>query len=79
MKFTKKQIGLMALLGHTTTIEQQMCFEGYEEAYWEQRANGIAAEKSFTKWLERAIMWKQQKARLASVMLTKRDYSSVDM
>ena len=79
MKFTKKQVSLMALLGHTTTIEQEMCFESFDEAYWEQRANGIACEKSFTKWLERAVIWKQEKARLAKVMLTKRDYSSVDM
>ena len=64
MKFTQKQIDLMEALGHMTDVQKVMCHESYEEAYWEQRANGIAAEKSFTKWLERAVIWRQQVARL---------------
>ena len=66
-KFTQKQVDLMEVLGYMTDMEKAICFEGYEEAYWEQRANGIDAEKSFTKWLERAIAWQQQVARLRKV------------
>ncbi len=76
MKFTKKQVDLMEALGHMSDMDKLMCYEGFEEAYWEQRANGIAADKNFTKWLERVILWKEQKARL---LLTKRNYSSVDI
>lgn len=79
MKFTKKQVDLMEALGHMSDMDKLMCYEGFEEAYWEQRANGIAAEKSFTKWLERLVIWKQQKERLAAMMLSKRNYSSVDI
>ena len=64
MKFTKKQVDLMEALGYMTDMQKLMCHEGFEEAYWEQRANGIAAEKSFTKWLERTLIWRQQVARL---------------
>lgn len=63
-KFTQKQVDLMEVLGHITDMDKEMCFEGYEEAYWEQRANGIQAEKSFTKWLERSVAWKGQRDRL---------------
>lgn len=63
-KFTRKQVDLMEVLGYLTDIDKQMCFEGYEEAYWEQRANGIAAEKNFTKWLERTLAWRAQRDRL---------------
>lgn len=69
-KFTQKQVDLMEQLGHMTDMDKEMCYEGYQEAYWEQRANGIPAEKSFTKWLERAIHWQQQKLRLAAKRLT---------
>ena len=64
MKFTKKQVDLMEVLGYMSDMDKLMCHEGFEEAYWEQRANGIAAEKSFTKWLERAVIWRQQVDRL---------------
>jgi hypothetical protein len=63
-KFTQKQVDLMEALGHMT--DKEMCYEGYQEAYWEQRANGIPAEKSFTKWLERGIVWKAQVQTLRS-------------
>ena len=46
-KFTRKQVDLMEALGYLTDIDKQMCFEGYEEAYWEQRANGIAREELY--------------------------------
>lgn len=69
MKFTKKQVDLMEALGHMTDMQKLMCFEGYEEAYWEQRANGIAAEKNFTKWLERTVIWRQQRDRLAGLRM----------
>lgn len=65
-KFTQKQVDLMEALGHMTDMDKEMCYEGYQEAYWEQRANGIPAEKSFTKWLERAIVWKAQVQMLRS-------------
>ena len=64
MKFTQKQIDLMEALGYMSDMDKLMCHESFEEAYWEQRANGIAAEKSFTKWLERTLIWRQQVARL---------------
>lgn len=64
MKFTKKQVDLMEALGYMSDMDKLMCHEGFEEAYWEQRANGIAAEKSFTKWLERTLIWRQQVDRL---------------
>lgn len=69
-KFTQKQVDLMEALGHKTDMDKEMCYEGFQEAYWEQRANGIPAEKSFTKWLERAIQWKAQKQRLLANRLT---------
>lgn len=64
MNFTQKQVDLMEALGYMSDMDKQMCHEGFEEAYWEQRANGIAAEKSFTKWLERTLTWRQQVDRL---------------
>ncbi len=64
MKFTKKQVDLMEVLGYKTDMQMIMCHESYEEAYWEQRANGIDAEKNFTKWLERCAAWRQQVDRL---------------
>lgn len=69
-KFTQKQVDLMEQLGHKTDMDKEMCFEAHQEAYWEQRANGIPAEKSFTKWLERCIIWQQQKQRLLANRLT---------
>jgi hypothetical protein len=64
MKFTKKQVDLMEALGHMTDMQKLMCHEGFQEAYWEQRANGIPAKNDFTEWLERTVIWRQQRDRL---------------
>ena len=66
-KFTQQQVDLMELLGHTSDMDKGMCYEGFQEAYWEQRANGIPAEKNFTKWLERGVQWRAQVNRLKKV------------
>lgn len=62
-KFTQKEVDLMAVLGHITTMEQEICYEGWEEAAWEQRANGIEPS-SFRVWLARRVAWEQQRAIL---------------
>lgn len=62
-KFTKKEVSLMELLGHMTDMDKEMCYEGWEEAYWEQKANGIPASP-FREWLERSVIWRQQVDRL---------------
>ena len=60
-KFTKKQVALMIQLGATTVDQQDMFFEGFEEAYYEQRANGINCDRNFTAYLERRLAWEIKK------------------
>jgi hypothetical protein len=59
-KFNQKEVDLMAVLGFKTDMEQAVCYESWEEAFWEQKANGIDAS-SFRVWLARKIAWEQQK------------------
>ena len=70
-KFSEKEVSMMNFLGYTTDVDKEMCYEGFEEAYWEQRANGIFCEKDFTEWLARRVAWEGRK-KTNQIVLTKK-------
>ena len=63
-KFTKRERDLMEVMGFITEDAMQICYEGFEEAYFEQRANGIECSSDFYAWLLRRHHWQQQRDAL---------------
>lgn len=63
-KFSQAEVSLMEFLGHKTDMDKAMCYEGWEEAKWEQVANGLPYNKSFREYLEARANWESSRRSL---------------